>query len=469
MKYAYTAKDPNTAYITNNLLLPKSAINARVIKAALTFITNEAVPVIDEETGEVVGEERKTIKLWDETNTHLVVPREFLTEDQYADFPCDFVAEPMPKFAKVKIGDRITLRDAEQEEAFNAVINSVSGTLNLACGRGKTVIALKALAHFGVPAIVVLNSTFLLEQWKAEIATHLDVKSVGIVQGNDISWKGHPITLAMIHTLAGRRDKWTQEFRRHFGVAVYDESHHMSAPIFVKGADLFYGMRVSLTATANRTDGLEVIYQYHLGRITHTNLKQDLIPKTIFHKLKWVMPPWDKKQVEDRNESVSTARVKTYLGRQKWRNDLINKLIEKDLKDGRQILVLSHSVKHLIKLHEYTKKLGAGLIIGDVEQSSRVAILNNSNPVYGIFVLAREALNKKSLDTLYVTTPFSNANDLQQAWGRIQRDFQGKQEPLVRVFEDTAFENCLRACTALRRELKEKKYPFERELTMERK
>jgi superfamily II DNA or RNA helicase len=96
-----------------------------------------------------------------------------------------------------------------------------------------------------------------------------------------------------------------------------------------------------------------------------------------------------------------------------------------------------------------------------------MAILRNGNPIFGTFQLAREGLNKPSLDTLYVVTPFSNSNDLQQSWGRIQRQFEGKKQPLVRVFEDTAFNCCTKSCTNLRRVLRGFNYPFTRETTLE--
>jgi len=457
----YIEKDPDRAYLTNNLLLPKRFINVSVIKAALTFILNDEEEIVDE-TGQVIGSRPKTLNLWDETETHVIVPRDFLPREQYPEFRCEFEEVPPPQFATVKIDDHIDLRDAEQRVAYEALLNHTSGTLNLSCGKGKTVIALKAAATLKVPTIVVVNTTALLEQWKEEIERHLGVRSVGVLQGSNQDWKGHPIVLAMVHTLSNRR--WPQEFRRRFGLVFYDEGHHMSAPVFVLSADLFYGRRFSLTATASRTDGLEVIYQYHLGRVIHSNLTQELVPNTVFHTLKWEMPPEHRKLVVDRNDDVSIPRVRTYLGRLEWRNNVIYEQLLKDLHEGRQILVLSHSVSHVEALHNYLGNAGSGMITGETPQEDRMAILRNANPVFGTFQLAREGLNKPSLDTLYVVTPFSNSNDLQQAWGRIQRRFAGKKEPLVRVFEDTAFTCCVRSCGSLRSVLRKFNYPYDREI-----
>jgi superfamily II DNA or RNA helicase len=458
----YVEKDRDRAYLTNNLLLPKRFVNTSVIKAALTFVLNDEEPILDELSGEIIGSRPKTLKLWDETDSHVIVPRDFLPREQYQEFRCAFEEVPPPQFEEVRIDDHIELRDKEQLEAYEALLNNISGTLNLSCGKGKTVIALKAAATFKVPTLVVVNTTALLEQWKEEIERHLGVRSIGVLQGTTQNWKGHPIVLAMVHTLSNR--SWPTEFRRRFGLVLYDEGHHMSAPVFVLSADLFYGRRFSLTATASRTDGLEVVYQYHLGRVIHSNLTQELIPNTVFHTMKWEMPVEHKRLVVDRNEDISIPRVRTYLGRLEWRNNLIYELLLRDLQEGRQILVLSHSVGHVEALHNYLSAAGAGMITGETPQESRMAILRNGNPIFGTFQLAREGLNKPSLDTLYVVTPFSNSNDLQQAWGRIQRRFAGKKDPLVRVFEDAAFSCCVKSCGHLRGVLRKFNYPYEREI-----
>lgn len=463
----YRPKDPDKAYVTNNLLLPKQAINVPVIKAALTFQLNDEEPVLDEDTGEVIGVRPKTLKMWNENQTHLIVPRNFIHQTQYPDFRCEFVDVPPPKYEAVRIDDRITLRDEEQRAAYNALLENTTGTLNLSCGKGKTVIALKAAAAFKVPTIVVVNTTALLEQWREEIARHLHVDSTGVLQGSNHDWKSHPIVIAMVHTLSNRSGTWPMSFRKRFGLVMYDEGHHMSAPVFVQSADLFYGRRYSLTATAQRTDGLEVIYQYHLGRVIHSNLSQELVPTTVFHVLKWQMPYGDKGLVLDRNGDINTPKVRSYLGQLAWRNRLIYEHLLTDLRNGRQILVLSHSVQHVEELQSYLSGMGAGMITGNTPQESRMAILRNCNPTFGTFQLAREGLNKPTLDTLYVVTPFSNANDLQQSWGRIQRQCEGKKPPLVRVFEDMAFACCTKSCNSLRAVLRAFNYPFEREITLE--
>jgi DNA excision repair protein ERCC-3 len=297
---------------------------------------------------------------------------------------------------------------------------------------------------------VVVNTTALLEQWKEEVQEHLDVESIGWVQKDIADWEGHPIVLAMVHTLSARREEWSIDFKNRFGLIIYDEGHHMSAPVFVRSADLFQGQRYSLTATPNRTDGLEAIYQYHLGRVIHSNLEQDLIPTTWFHSLHWEVTEEEREEIVDVTGSVNLNKVRTFLGRLDWRNEIICDDLRLDLAAGRKILVLSHSVEHVERLYRPFRRQGAGLIIGSTPQEERMAVLRECNPVFGTFQLAREGLNKPSLDTLYNTTPFSNANDQQQSWGRIQRVYADKMDAIVRVYEDRALDCCIKSCRKLK-------------------
>jgi superfamily II DNA or RNA helicase len=460
MDLHFTEKDPTKGYISNNLLIPKTCGLVPQIKTALTFTYGEE-DIIDPETREVVGTKQSTLRLWDETKHHLIVPREFLDEKERKNYKIEFVDLRTEKFETTDLEDHIILRDQEQEEAFQALLDNPSGTLNISCGKGKSVLALKLAATLKVPTIIIVNTTALLEQWKEEAQLHLGVKDVGIVQGDVAIWDKHPIVLAMIHTLANRRDQWPIAFRKRFGLVIGDEIHHTSAPVFVRSADLFFGKRYGLTATATRTDGMESIYQYHLGRVLHANLSQDLVPTTVFHKLKWTASLSDKESVTDVSGQVNLSMVRSFLGGLDWRNEIIYRDIVSDLDQGRSILVLSHSIEHVRKLCESLESRGAGMITGETPQDQRMDILRNCNPVCGTFQLAREGLNKPELDTLYIATPFANSNDMQQSWGRIQRRYADKEKPLVRVYEDTAFNCCVKSCRGLRKNLKTFGYPHE--------
>src|SRR5208282_1369644 len=114
------------------------------------------------------------LTLFKETDHHLLVPREFWDPKNFT-FP---VLDCRPKrYAKVDIRSRIQLDtrveggrhiptgDSVQQEAMNALLLYRGGVLQLACGKGKTVVALDLIARRAVPAIIVLDTTQLMHQW----------------------------------------------------------------------------------------------------------------------------------------------------------------------------------------------------------------------------------------------------------------------------------------------------------------
>lgn len=464
MSIRFHRLDPQLAYSTNNLIIPKGIVNVDMIRATLTFAQQGAVEDIDEETQMLIGLKGKELRLWDETADHIIVPRDFISHDDIETLGAR-TQVIRPPFPQVEFADHVDLRDANQQTAWEALLAAGKGTLNLGCGKGKTVLGLKYAAYLQVPTIVVVNNVTLFEQWVARAVEHLHLApdDIGTIQGQVADWEGKPLVLAVVHTLAGRRAEWSAKFRKHFGLVIFDEGHHMSAPFFVGSADLFWGQRLALTATPTRTDRMENIYQSHLGPVFYSDIQQELIPETLFHQLQWELTPEDELGIRDTNGDMNLSRIRSHVGCLVWRNNYILDTLADDLNAGRNVLVLSHSVDQLKMLAEmWEERTGtkAGLIVGATDQSVRMGILDTFNPVFGTFQLSREGLDKPPLDTLYVCTMFSNSNDLQQGWGRIQRVFEGKLAPLVRVFEDTEINACVKCGRSLRRFLRAFDWPY---------
>jgi hypothetical protein len=125
--------------------------------------------------------------------------------------------------------------------------------------------------------------------------------------------------------------------------------------------------------------------------VIHTNLSQDLIPDTYFHVLQWEPTVEEQHQVLDVTGEVNVNKVRTFLGSLDWRNNMIVRDIKRDMKAGRKLLVLSHSVEHVNELGRHFRTRGAGIITGQTMQEDRMAILRECNPVFGTFQLPERA------------------------------------------------------------------------------
>lgn len=431
-----TEYDPNTAYYGLNLHLPKNYINVEALKNALTiflatFVTREVHNPL---------EEVEQILLYSESDTHLIAPRHFMSMDQLSRLGCAVKDTRPDKYIDLPFKDNVTLRN-DQVDAFNAFLKADHGILSLSCGKGKTVLTLKHIAHRGEPALVIVNTNNLLEQWREEAKRHLGLKDseIGRIQGQDCSWKGKHITLATLQTISQKYDQWPEEMKRYFGAIYWDEIHHLSARVFSRSANLFWGDRFGLTATPERSDGTHPIYYYQIGRPFHVDWGQELAIRIRFHYAN--IPRWEylqhdqelRRSIRDRTGELSNSKIITQVSRDPDWNSLLMRHIDHNLKRDRRILALGPRVQQLEMLHSHYPQ--SGLIIGDVRAEERNEQLRKYRLVFSSMSLGKEGMDWKELDTILVLElGVRDINFLRQVLGRAQRECAGKKEPKAVFF-----------------------------------
>lgn len=442
---------PDEGYRTENLWLPKSRIgNLTALKNSLTFPLEQKAP----------------IHAYEETRDHLIVPREYIpfVEWDKLDFPIHDRSQQ--SFPKVRVRCGASMRDSIQAESKAALLEGGNGILSLACGKGKTVISISAWCDLGVPALVVVHTKELRDQWIERLIefTSLRREDIGIYQGQVADWK-KPITIAMIHTLAQRSQagELPDGFEHHFGVVIYDEVHHLGAPYFNTTASLGHGLRWGLSATPERDDGLDALYQGHIGPVLYQNLEQDIIPDTFFVETGVMVPPDMWPELRDRTGEVSIPKLLTWLSKHDRRNLKIVEYIDIALGEGRKVLCLSSRTDQLDELAAvYGDK--AGKIHGKVSDKKRKGVLENYDLIFATTQIAKEGLDRKDLDTIMLLLPVTKEGMFRQILGRIQRDAGAtKMAPAMLIFEDGGIPICLNMCRKLRRHLTSFQYPFHRQ------
>jgi hypothetical protein len=342
-------RDPDTGYLDSLLWVPKRHVNVEGTKKALTFVVGDA-------------QSMSVLELYKETPHHILLPREFWDTRS---LPFRVVDARPPVYPKVQLASRITLdlqnpAETVQRDAMTSLLAARGGILQLACGKGKSVVALELAARLQVPAIIIVDNTQLLEQWRDLILGTsrreglLDISpdQLGLIQGTVFDWK-KPIVLATYQTLATRAPSFPEEARRWFGLSVWDEAHHIAAPTFARSADLFYGYRLGLTATPTRDDGLHVVYDFHLGPVVFKDLIQELRPKIYFL---WtglsldLQDPKVKQGVCDKNGEVHLSMLSVHFGQWEKRLELVLDQVREALTHDRKVLVLANSVDELMNL-----------------------------------------------------------------------------------------------------------------------
>lgn len=440
--------DSETTYIDRFLYVPRSKVNFPVLKAALMYGEAQSEAVL-------VGE-------------HVRLPRNYkvnLTE------PVQITEYTFPiSNAQPKSG----LRDYQVEPFVSMCVNK-GGVLNLGCGYGKTFLALTYIAARGLKAIVLLDKINLLNQWKDEALKHLDIESsrIGWVQGKKWEWEDKDIVLASLATVARRAkdNKIPDGFCESFGVAVYDECHHLSASVFAQTCPLFYGERHGLTATPKREDGLEDVFFNHLGIVHYSKIDQDLIPKCIFLQTRVnadrtieddLSGSKHERKILDRAGDIHHRKLCKWLGEVPERNLLICHLADRLKNAGHHVLCITHSVDHAKYLSDYF--VDCGLACGDVDPSLRREAIKDNKVSFATVDVAAEALDVSSLSALIVMTPFGARNQgnlLQQALGRIQRKHESKKKPVAYFIEDVEVHMARALLKQVKGKLRKWSYPME--------
>ena len=160
----FCVREPGVAYTGTSLYLPKEGRNVRAIKNALEFEVT-------------IGGEQEWLYLWEETPNHIVVPRAFLTDTQFANLRCpvqDLTPKDFPKvdFHSHVVPDLLWPDKTIQRDAlatWEKDARGKGGILNLACGKGKTVVAIECFARLGMPVLVIVGQTTIMNQWKERI------------------------------------------------------------------------------------------------------------------------------------------------------------------------------------------------------------------------------------------------------------------------------------------------------------
>lgn len=351
---------------------------------------------------------------------------------------------------------RIVLREG-QRPAVDALTHGEDKILSLACGRGKSVIALCALceqAASRLPALIIVHTQVLMEQWVKMIRTHLNVglAKIGRIQGKVCSYQGCPFTIAMLQSLTQK--EYPGEMLRYFNTVVFDEAHRVSAPQFSKAAPMFLGQRWGLSATPTRKDGNDRVFRLHCGLVVYTDLRQDLTPVVYFIETGLRVDLSRYRMWRDPTK-INFAKLVNTISYDDERNNLVHSYVRGAINKDRTVLVLGERVEQLLSLAQQYPDVAAPLV-GPMKAAERAEAIRKQ-VVFATAALAKEGLDRPAFDTLLVLVPSTNPAWLQQAFGRILRSCKDKQQPTVLIFEDAEVDPMRRRCDKIRYWLRQQK------------
>jgi superfamily II DNA or RNA helicase len=133
------------------------------------------------------------------------------------------------------------------------------GLVVLPTGAGKSLVAMMAIAEKKRSALIVVPTLDLMAQWHHGLCATFDTK-VGLVGGG--SHEVLPITVTTYDSAYLHMDR----LGNRFGLVIFDEVHHLPSDAYATAARMCIApFRLGLTATPERQDGRETIYDELVG------------------------------------------------------------------------------------------------------------------------------------------------------------------------------------------------------------
>ena len=362
---------------------------------------------------------------------------------------------------KLNISFKGELRDS-QVPAVDTMLENDIGILHAATAFGKTVVCCDMIAKRGVSALILVDRTDLMNQWLKRLDEFLDIDEelpeyqtktgrirkrktlIGNLQGAHDTLTGI-VDVAMIRSLK-KKDVF-HPMLKEYSQVYFDECHHAASDSAIEvlqeiNAKYVYGV----TATPKRGDGKEKINEFLLGPIRYRFTAKDRaeeqnIDHLVYPRFTRTVKPHHLLKTPYGNDAFELIRNNDV------RDDQIIKDVVACVRAGRTPVVLTKYVDHAKKMAERLKAYADRLILltganGTKARRTQVEELNNVDDsdsliLVGTGSLLGEGFDFPRLDTLFMATPVSGENVVEQYVGRLNRDYDGKENVIVYDYVDS--------------------------------
>ena len=362
---------------------------------------------------------------------------------------------------KLNISFKGDLRDS-QIPAVETMLKNETGILHAATAFGKTVVCCDMIARRSVSTLILVDRADLMNQWLKRLDEFLDIDEdlpeyqtksgrtrkrktlIGNLQGAHDTLTGI-VDVAMIRSL--KKKDGFHPMLKEYSQVYFDECHHAASDSAIEvlqeiNAKYVYGV----TATPKRGDGKEKINEFLLGPIRYRFTAKDRaeeqnIDHLVYPRFTKTVKPHHLSKTPYGNEAFELIR----------NNDVRDEQITRDVVEcvqaGRTPVILTKYVDHAKKLSARLKEYADRLILltganGTKVRRAQVEELNNVDDAESLILvgtgsLLGEGFDYPRLDTLFMATPVSGENVVEQYVGRLNRDYEGKENVIVYDYVDS--------------------------------
>ena len=286
------------------------------------------------------------------------------------------------------------------------------GILEVPCGRGKTVMALKIISNLKKKALIIVHKEFLMNQWIERIDEFLPGAKIGKIQGPIFDVEGKDIVIGMLQTLYDRA--LPEKAFDSFGLTIIDEVHRIGSEQFSKTLlRVLSPNMLGISATVDRKDKLTCVLYMFIGPKIYTEARKDEDPVCV-RSIEYISS--DSQFNETEYDFKGQAKYSTMISKLCEfgpRSDFIVRVLQDLIQESRekeenaQIMVLAHNRSLLKYFYEAINHRGfssVGYYVGGMKQCD-LQETEGKQIVLATYAMAAEALDIKSLSILVMATP----------------------------------------------------------------
>ena len=347
------------------------------------------------------------------------------------------VVDERAEAAPVELAFRGELSDV-QTSAVDELARHGLGILEAPPGAGKTVMACALIALHRTPTLVLVDRRELVDQWRAQLRTCLDVDAGQIGAGK--RHQTHIIDVATFQTII--RSTEPDQLLDGNGLVVVDECHRVAAPTVERTVRNVRARRwLGLTATPQRPDGLKEVMMMQCGPIRHRidHIADGLARVLRVHETAL--------RVDVGGDGLSRgellALVYAAVIDDADRTSQICGDVADAMRQGRNCLVLSGRTDHVQALVDHLRDLGLDplMLHGGLNRTQKRAVHARLIVDKQVLLIATdryigEGFDCPRLDTAFLTFPVSAPQRITQYVGRILREHPGKTIAEVHDYRD---------------------------------
>jgi len=324
------------------------------------------------------------------------------------------------------------------------------GVVVLGCGKGKTATAIYlAIEVFRRRTLYVVHREPLFDQVRRELARFAPNARVGTIRQNRVdAGDDKDVVVAMLQSLC--MHEYDADVYRGYGVVVVDEAHHICSTVFSRLLPMLPArIRIGLSATPERADGMTPLLRWHIG--DDVNLKPEAGGESPAPRRKRLAVmfrlDYDGTKLGD---EPARATPRSHAAKMAQRSVLLKRMmacayrerfVEKSLRSlyddrsrGRNVVAFTHQVDHVHRMHRAlcqrrpSAASDAAKYFGALKREARDAATQR-RVIVSTYQMASEGFDLPRLDTLFLATPARS--DVTQILGRIERDHPNKAPLLV--------------------------------------